>query len=39
MLAALAVFAGPVADCMEATSAQLFDRAGYIAAVLRSGGA
>jgi multicomponent K+:H+ antiporter subunit D len=37
LLAALAVFAGPVANYMEATSAQLFDRAGYIAAVLGQG--
>jgi multicomponent K+:H+ antiporter subunit D len=34
LLAALAVFAGPVADFLDATSAQLFDRAGYIAAVM-----
>lgn len=33
-LTALAIFAGPVADYLEATSAQLFDRAGYISAVL-----
>jgi multicomponent K+:H+ antiporter subunit D len=37
LLAALAVFAGPAAAYMEATSAQLFDRAGYIAAVLGQG--
>jgi multicomponent K+:H+ antiporter subunit D len=37
LLAALAVFAGPVANYMDATSAQLFDRAGYIAAVLGQG--
>jgi multicomponent K+:H+ antiporter subunit D len=37
LLAALAVFAGPAAAYMEATSAQLFDRAGYIAAVLEQG--
>ncbi len=37
LLAALAVFAGPVAGYLEATSAQLFDRAGYIAAVLQGG--
>jgi len=34
MLAALSVFAGPVAGYMEATSAQLFDRDLYIGAVL-----
>jgi multicomponent K+:H+ antiporter subunit D len=37
LLAALAVFAGPVAAYLEATSAQLFDRAGYIAAVMPAG--
>ncbi len=37
MLAGLAVFAGPVADYLEETSAQLFDRAGYISAVLAPG--
>jgi multicomponent K+:H+ antiporter subunit D len=34
LLAALAVFAGPVADYLEATAAQIYDREGYIAAVL-----
>ena len=34
MLAGLAVFAGPVAEYLEQTANQLFDRAGYIAAVL-----
>ncbi len=34
MLAALSIFAGPVANTMEATTTQLFDREGYIAAVL-----
>ncbi|MFQ1702177.1 monovalent cation/H+ antiporter subunit D [Loktanella agnita] len=33
-LAALAIFAGPVSSYLQATSDQLFDRAGYIAAVL-----
>jgi multicomponent K+:H+ antiporter subunit D len=37
ILAALAVFAGPVAGYLEGTSAQLFDRAGYIAAVMPDG--
>jgi multicomponent K+:H+ antiporter subunit D len=37
LLAALAVFAGPVAAYLEGASAQLFDRAGYIAAVLPQG--
>jgi multicomponent K+:H+ antiporter subunit D len=37
VLALLAVFAGPVAGYLEQTSAQLFDRAGYIAAVLPDG--
>jgi multicomponent K+:H+ antiporter subunit D len=37
VLALLAVFAGPVASFLEQTSAQLFDRAGYIAAVLQGG--
>jgi multicomponent K+:H+ antiporter subunit D len=37
LLAALAAFAGPAAAYMEATAAQLFDRAGYIAAVLGQG--
>jgi multicomponent K+:H+ antiporter subunit D len=36
-LAALAVFAGPVADYLQGTSEQLFDRAGYISAVLGPG--
>ena len=34
MLGALAVFAGPVSAYLENTSTQLFDRAGYISAVL-----
>ena len=37
-LFSLAVFAGPLAGYLEDTSAQLFDRAGYVAAVLESGG-
>ncbi|MGI1662642.1 monovalent cation/H+ antiporter subunit D [Palleronia sp. KMU-117] len=37
LLAALAAFAGPVAAFLEATSAQLFDRTGYVAAVLAPG--
>jgi multicomponent K+:H+ antiporter subunit D len=37
-LAGLAIFAGPVTDYLEQTSLQLFDRAGYIAAVLAPGG-
>jgi multicomponent K+:H+ antiporter subunit D len=34
VLAALAVFAGPVSAYLDATAAQLYDREGYIAAVL-----
>ena len=34
VLAGLSVFAGPLASYLDATSAQLFDRPGYIAAVL-----
>jgi multicomponent K+:H+ antiporter subunit D len=34
LLAGLAVFAGPVAGYLEGTSAQLFDRSGYVSAVL-----
>ena len=34
VLIALAVFAGPVAAYLEGTSAQLFDRSGYVSAVL-----
>ena len=34
MLAALAVFAGPLASYLDGTSAQLFDRAGYVSSVL-----
>nr|WP_255670651.1 monovalent cation/H+ antiporter subunit D [Cognatishimia sp. F0-27] len=34
MLAGLAIFAGPVAAYLEDTSTQLFDRAGYVNAVL-----
>jgi multicomponent K+:H+ antiporter subunit D len=37
MLVGLTIFAGPVADYLEKTSHQLFDRAGYIAAVLAPG--
>lgn len=37
VLASLAVFAGPVSAYLEDTSAQLFDRAGYVAAVLDPG--
>jgi len=33
----LAVFAGPLASYLEDTSAQIFDRAGYIASVLQPG--
>ena len=38
VLAGLAAFAGPVSAYLEATSAQLFDRSGYVAAVLGPGG-
>jgi len=34
LLAGLAIFAGPVASYLEGTSAQLYDRAGYVTAVL-----
>ncbi|SMX22874.1 Na(+)/H(+) antiporter subunit D [Boseongicola aestuarii] len=34
LLIGLSVFAGPVSNYLEGTSAQLFDRAGYISAVL-----
>jgi multicomponent K+:H+ antiporter subunit D len=37
VLAGLAIFAGPITDYLEKTSNQLFDRAGYIAAVLSPG--
>ena len=37
-LAALAIFAGPAAGYFEATSEQLFDRNGYVSAVLDGGG-
>ena len=37
VLAALAVFAGPVSAYLEDTSNQLFDRAGYVGAVLDTG--
>jgi multicomponent K+:H+ antiporter subunit D len=37
LLAGLAVFAGPVTDYVEATAAQLFDRSGYVTAVLGTG--
>lgn len=33
-LVILSVFAGPIANYLEQTSAQLFDRSGYISAVL-----
>jgi multicomponent K+:H+ antiporter subunit D len=36
-LVVLSVFAGPVAGYLEQTSEQLFDRAGYISAVLAPG--
>jgi multicomponent K+:H+ antiporter subunit D len=36
-LAGLAVFAGPVSTYLDATSAQIFDRAGYVSAVLGPG--
>ncbi len=36
-LAGLAVFAGPVSTYLEATSSQIFDRAGYVSAVLGPG--
>lgn len=36
-LAGLAIFAGPIFTYLEDTSAQLFDRAGYVAAVLTPG--
>ena len=35
MLGALAIFAGPVTDYLNATSDQLFNRDGYVGAVLR----
>jgi multicomponent K+:H+ antiporter subunit D len=38
LLAALALFAGPLAGYLEATTGQLFDRAGYVAAVLGTNG-
>ena len=37
VLGALALFAGPVSGYLQDTSAQLFDRAGYIGAVLGNG--
>jgi multicomponent K+:H+ antiporter subunit D len=37
LLAGLAVFAGPVTDYVEATAGQLFDRTGYVGAVLGTG--
>jgi multicomponent K+:H+ antiporter subunit D len=37
VVAALAIFAGPVAAYLDATAAQLYDRAGYVAAVLGPG--
>ena len=36
-LAGLALFAGPVFGYMEHTAEQLFDRAGYVEAVLGQG--
>ncbi len=38
VLVTLSVFAGPVATYLEQTSLQLFDRDGYISAVLSPGG-
>ncbi len=38
LLAALAIFAGPVFNYVDDTATQLFDRAGYISAVIGSGG-
>ncbi len=38
ILAAAAVFAGPLSAYLESTSEQLFDRAGYVSAVLGNGG-
>jgi multicomponent K+:H+ antiporter subunit D len=38
ILGALAVFAGPLAGYLEATSGQIFDRAGYVGAVLGASG-
>jgi multicomponent K+:H+ antiporter subunit D len=38
ILGALAVFAGPLAGYLEATSGQIFDRAGYVGAVLGTSG-
>jgi len=38
LLALLAVFAGPASGYLEATSAQLFDRDGYVSAVLSAEG-
>ncbi len=38
LLGALAIFAGPVSAYLQDTSAQLFDRAGYVSAVLANGG-
>lgn len=37
LLAGLAIFAGPVAGYLEQTSTQIFDRAGYISAVISPG--
>jgi multicomponent K+:H+ antiporter subunit D len=34
VLGGLAIFAGPVSAYLDNTSAQLFDRAGYVEAVL-----
>ncbi len=36
-LAGLAIFAGPVSSYLEATTTQLFDRSGYVGAVLGTG--
>ena len=38
VLALIAAFAGPLAGYLEDTSNQLFDRQGYVSAVLSSGG-
>jgi multicomponent K+:H+ antiporter subunit D len=37
-LGLLAVFAGPVSGFLDDTSAQLFDRGGYVTSVLGNGG-
>ncbi|NBD29091.1 MAG: monovalent cation/H+ antiporter subunit D [Alphaproteobacteria bacterium] len=38
LLGTLAIFAGPLAGYLESTTGQLFDRAGYVAAVLGANG-